>query len=165
MVEARNDIAVDARQDGETRWAPRFILPVAQPGKRLFALGILAANLTVFAIAGWVTPSPTGIGTHRQLGYPACLSPLLTGYPCPTCGMTTSFAHAVRGQFLRAFHAQPAGFALFLLMVAACGYCVRVAVTNKGELSLVSRRAGPLALLGAGVIALGWVYKLLTFVA
>ena len=32
------------------------------------------------------------------------------GLPCPTCGMTTAFAHTVRGRWLAAARAQPAGF-------------------------------------------------------
>ena len=32
------------------------------------------------------------MGTHQQLGLPPCNFVTLTGYPCPACGMTTSFA-------------------------------------------------------------------------
>jgi hypothetical protein len=44
-----------------------------------------------------------------------------TGLPCPTCGMTTAFAHTVRGQWGRAFWVQPAGFALALATIASVG--------------------------------------------
>lgn len=52
---------------------------------------------------------------------------IMTGYPCPTCGMTTAFAHTVRGHGLRAFWAQPAGFVLAVATIAltlCAGYTV-----------------------------------------
>ena len=52
----------------------------------------------LLAVAAWLEPSPTGIGTHQQLGLPPCTFWMLFGRPCPTCGMTTSWAHLVRGQ-------------------------------------------------------------------
>ena len=44
-----------------------------------------------------------------------------TGFPCPTCGMTTAFAHTVRGQWLRAFLVQPAGFVLAVGTIGVAG--------------------------------------------
>ena len=68
----------------------------------LFCLGILA-------IAAYIKPDPSGVGSHTQLGFRACGFYQRMGYPCITCGMTTAFAHVVRGQFIRAFIVQPAG--------------------------------------------------------
>lgn len=71
----------------------------------LFAAGLVG----VFAVAGWLTPNPSGIGTHRQLGLPPCHFAMVTGKPCPTCGMTTAFAWFARGRLDRALRANPAG--------------------------------------------------------
>src|SRR5438093_9593355 len=81
---------------------------------RLVAFGIAAACLTVLIIATRLTPSPTGIGSHTTLHLQRCRFELRTGIPCPTCGMTTSFAHFVRGQFLASFYVQPMGMLLAL---------------------------------------------------
>jgi len=92
----------------------------------LLVLGVLLAPLVV---ARSLAPSHSGVGTHRQLGQSACATLVLTGYPCPTCGMTTAFAHTVRGHWLAGFHAQPMGwFLAAATMVAAClaGYSVVV---------------------------------------
>jgi hypothetical protein len=70
----------------------------------------------VLTIARIITPSPNGIGTHQQLGLPPCFFHQFTGIPCPTCGMTTSFAHTVRLQFYEAFLTQPFGLLACVLM-------------------------------------------------
>lgn len=43
----------------------------------------------------------------------------MTGQPCPSCGMTRSFAHAGRLHLLRSLTYNPAGFALFWWIQAA----------------------------------------------
>ncbi|MBM3787244.1 MAG: DUF2752 domain-containing protein [Acidobacteria bacterium] len=69
----------------------------------------------VLAVAAGLIPDGNGLGTHTQLGLPACGFRTLTGKACPSCGLTTSFALAVRGRFLDAAAVQPFGFGLFLL--------------------------------------------------
>lgn len=81
----------------------------------LSVVGLLM--LTGFGLALSLTPSKTGRGTHQQLGLPPCSILLLTDIPCPTCGMTTSFSHFVRGEWPSAIRANTSGFLL------ACG-CV-----------------------------------------
>lgn len=80
--------------------------------------------LTLTALAGAslvvgriLKPSPTGFGTHEQLGLPPCLFFKLTGFPCPGCGVTTSFAHSAHLHFAQAFITQPFGVVVFSLMV------------------------------------------------
>lgn len=81
---------------------------------RLAALATFAACAAVLGIAVWLSPDPRGFGTHQQLGFGICGMLLTTGFPCPTCGMTTAFSHTVRGQWLHAVYAQPTGFVLAL---------------------------------------------------
>ncbi|NBT61963.1 MAG: DUF2752 domain-containing protein [Planctomycetota bacterium] len=63
------------------------------------------------------------MGTHEQLGFPPCNFMILTGKPCPSCGMTTSFALMVRGDLGNALNANPVGSALafFLMLVLPWG--------------------------------------------
>ncbi len=85
---------------------------------RLLWLTVAAVPSTVLAVARWgVHPDPSGHGTHTQLGLPPCGFLVATGYPCAGCGMTTAFAHMVRGQVLRAVAANPAGVAFFVAAV------------------------------------------------
>ena len=69
---------------------------------RLYALMFAAIGVAVLLAAGWMTPNRNHLGTHRQLGLPPCAFVAVTGFPCPTCGMTTSFAFVVRGRLFEA---------------------------------------------------------------
>lgn len=75
----------------------------------------LTGCVMVLSIARVLTPSSTGVGTHEQLGIPACVFLKVTGWRCPSCGLTTSFAYAAHFRFVDAFFTQPFGFLLFLL--------------------------------------------------
>jgi Protein of unknown function (DUF2752) len=78
------------------------------------AMGMLAFACAILAIAAWLKPAAIGYGTHMQLGLPPCNFLRLTHLPCPTCGMTTCFAWAIRLQFRKAFLANPFGILVFL---------------------------------------------------
>ena len=77
------------------------------------AVGLLVAACGVLAIALWLKPAACGYGTHTQLGLPPCYFLLVTHLPCPSCGLTTSFAYAIRFQFWKAFLANPFGLVAF----------------------------------------------------
>lgn len=84
-------------------------------------LAVLAVALAmVLAVARTLEPDPRGFGTHTQLGLPPCHFAWVTGRPCPSCGMTTAFAWAVRGRLDRAWRANPAG----CLLAPACAALV-----------------------------------------
>jgi hypothetical protein len=57
--------------------------------------------------------------THRQLGLPECTFKTLTGKPCPSCGLTTSFALLVHGDVINSLRANSVGtlLAVFLVLV------------------------------------------------
>ena len=76
---------------------------------RLFAAGVSLLCLAAFVTAARVTPNPDGLGTHTQLGFGACSFQQVTGIPCPSCGMTTSWAWFVRGNLLASLWVQPMG--------------------------------------------------------
>ena len=69
------------------------------------------------------TPDPRGFGTHEQLGGGPCGFREWLGRPCPTCGVTTSVSHLVRGDVASSWSAQPLGivgtaFVLWLCFAA-----------------------------------------------
>ena len=79
---------------------------------RAWLLAISGLLVAGFALARSVEPDPRGFGTHQQFGLPECTFQILWNRPCPGCGMTTCFAHLVRGEWLAAARANPAGFLL-----------------------------------------------------
>lgn len=117
----------------------------------------------MLAVASRLDPAPDGHGTHEQLGLQPCVWLMVSGYPCPTCGMTTACAHAANADLLASFHAQPLGMAIAL--VAAAGFWIGLHTGVTG--SVAGRFTGPLfsqrgAILGVGALLAAWVYKLLT---
>jgi hypothetical protein len=77
---------------------------------------------TVLGIACWINPvdaqgRPMTQGSHQQLGMPPCtLYKISGGWPCPGCGLTTSFSHFMHGNIWASLHANPLG----TLMVTLC---------------------------------------------
>jgi Protein of unknown function (DUF2752) len=91
------------------RWLERLLVTLAG--------GVL---VTLLVTAAWLTPNPRGMGTHRQLGLPPCTIVQWFGIRCPSCGMTTSWAHLLRGHVASAFRAN-AGGALLAVAALLCG--------------------------------------------
>ncbi|QDS87989.1 hypothetical protein EC9_21740 [Rosistilla ulvae] len=85
----------------------------------------------MLATAAWLRPAPAGLGTHHQLGLPPCSLRVLLGMRCPACGMTTSWSHYVRGQWVSSIRVNPGGFMLAALATAVTVGAVRVAYTGQ----------------------------------
>lgn len=83
--------------------------------RRYHWLWIPLSFLAVVVLGSYLTPSPTGLGTHQALGLPPCLFHHLTGWPCPSCGLTTSLTHWLHGHWGPAFRVHPLGPPIFLL--------------------------------------------------
>lgn len=101
------------------------VIPVLRPWVRGSLIGLALALIAVFVVAVWINPykadgSPLTMATHRQLGLPPCTFYFTTGFPCPACGMTTSFALLMRGDLRNSLRANAvgtllAGFCLLLI--------------------------------------------------
>ncbi|MEM6961000.1 MAG: DUF2752 domain-containing protein [Myxococcota bacterium] len=111
----------------------------AVPHSSIAWSGYLIASLVVLALAYALKPSSSGHGTHTQLGLPPCGVLVVTGIPCPGCGLTTSFAHMVRGQLLGAVRANPFGLMLFLTMIAGMGVSVLALVRRSSVIETLDR--------------------------
>lgn len=75
--------------------------------------------ITGLIVARSLTPDATGIGTHRQLGLPGCGFAHVWGIPCPSCGMTTAWAHLTRGDFISAARCNAGGLLAGLTAMVA----------------------------------------------
>jgi hypothetical protein len=84
---------------------------IGRRGRILLTVGSLAV-LGGFAVAYRLEPDPRGFGTHQRLGLPPCTIRAVFGVPCPSCGMTTSFANITKGRWRAAARANFAGLLL-----------------------------------------------------
>jgi hypothetical protein len=128
---------------------------------RLLALVVAAACLTVLGVAIGLKPDPRGIGSHRQLRLQACQFEVQTGMPCPTCGMTTSYAHFVRGELLASLYVQPAGTVLAALTAMGFWAGIYAAVTGRPVHRIlrfipVKYLLWPLF----GIVIVAWIWKI-----
>ena len=129
--------------------------------ERLAAVAVALLAAVPLVVACGLVPAASGMGTHLQLGLPSCTWPTFFGIPCVTCGMTTAFAHAVRGQWLAAIVSQPAGLALALS-------CALAAVTGlwSGLLGQPVHRLfrplarGRTALVAGALLVAAWGWKI-----
>ncbi|HJL16328.1 MAG TPA: DUF2752 domain-containing protein [Sandaracinaceae bacterium LLY-WYZ-13_1] len=92
---------------GQGSWTSLFVWAV-----------LFSGPLAVLITAATLTPAAEGHGTHTQLGLPPCGFLVYTGFPCPGCGLTTSFSHMIRLDVVGAFGANPFGILLFLCTAA-----------------------------------------------
>jgi hypothetical protein len=113
----------------------------------LLAIAVVLAG--IFAIAFWLNPydpdgRPRTMATHTQLGMPPCNFVILTGKPCPACGMTTSFALLVRGDISASMRANWTGTLIAVLWALTMVWAIAGVVAGrplfipngKGELVL-----------------------------
>lgn len=92
--------------------------------KRLCLLLVSALLLSGFGLAAWIQPDPRGFGSHQQLHLPPCTFQSQFHLPCPACGMTTSFAHFVRGHWLQALRSSTTAFVLAIECLLALMWCL-----------------------------------------
>lgn len=124
--------------------------PRISPRARLLAAFAAVVVAAPMAIAAWLTPDSRGWGTHEQLGCPPCWLQRATGRRCPSCGMTTAWAHAARGDVPAALESSVGGTLLFAAAASIVVGLVIAAMTGRSPV----KRTSPKVVLW---IATGWV--------
>jgi hypothetical protein len=103
---------------------------------RATLIAVAVALTGVFAAAIRINPydengNPRTMSSHTQLGLPPCNFVVLTGKPCPSCGMTTSFALLVRGDVFASMRANWVGSVICLLWAGTLVWAVASGVRGK----------------------------------
>lgn len=130
---------------------------------RLASFGVALGIAVVFALAALVEPSPAGHGTHLALGLGQCTFLQATGWPCPMCGATTSFALMAHLHPLQATINQP--FAAFLFVLSSAIFAIASAevVDPRRRWQRIFRILepveSPLAAMFLAFMGLAWAYK------
>ncbi len=130
---------------------------------RAWSLLFLGLSVWLIFTAASVDPDVRGHGTHEALGMDPCPYLKSTGSPCPSCGMTTAFAHTVRFEFPDAFRSNPAGFLLALFTLAAPLWFLHALVTGQSPFRFLPRRRGQILVAAVVILALSWWYVLATW--
>jgi hypothetical protein len=131
----------------DARFAERLGTPASRPrpaATEWIATGGLGVATGAFVL------SPDGIDD----GPVVCPFRLLTGLPCPGCGLTRSWVHLAHGQWRDSFLANPFGMVLVGLLVALVAAVViaRMQRTRPPDLDDLIRRPWLRALVGAWLI-------------
>lgn len=131
-------------------------LPVVQ---RMIALAVSLACLAVLITAVMISPDPGGTSTHLKLGLAECQFLRTSNLPCPSCGMTTSFAWFVRGNLPASLYVQPMG--TFLALVAAITFWAALYIAATGKPVYRLMRGLPssyyvIVPVGIGIAAWAW---------
>ncbi len=126
---------------------------------RLYGL-LAAAPAALLLLTAWeLSPDPSGAGTHAELGLGRCSFLVVTGIPCPSCGMTTAFAAMAHGQLHTALRAQVFGAMLFFVTCAALMIGLAQFITGRNFLAAL--KPSKLWLwIGLACLAAGWIIKI-----
>lgn len=124
-MSSQNGSCVSARialaEAGRRHYCPRtfpvmqmYLTSQREPARlsipmRLLLGGVTIVLISLLATAACLRPVEQGFGTHQQLGLPPCSAVQWFGRRCPSCGMTTAWAHLLAGSPLRACRANAGG--------------------------------------------------------
>jgi hypothetical protein len=120
------------------------------------SLGLCA----MLGVAAWLEPAAQGFGTHEQHGLPMCNFFRIVRRPCPSCGMTTAWTHAVRGQWRAAVQANAAGTLLAAAAPVAAVWAGGSAVCGRFWGRPSQRWAAAAAVVLAVVVLADWLRRL-----
>jgi hypothetical protein len=85
---------------------------------------------------------------------------VMTGHPCPTCGVTTSFVLAAHGRIGEAFVNQPFGLAVFVCVLGGLLLAIFTLVTGRSWVLLLTvNRVLATVIILAVIAAVSWGYK------
>lgn len=127
-------------------------------GLALFA----GALIGLLAVSAWLTPDPSGMGTHTQLGLPKCTMAAMTGLRCPGCGMTTSWSLVMHGEIESALTANLGGAILCLLAIFSVPILLGIAITGRTTpLGWFSKLAMSMVTVALVIAAIQWGMRLM----
>jgi len=121
-------------------YSPHIDIPRLSVAQRVGAVLVAIVVIAPMCVASRLFPSPTGIGTHTQIsGLADCWFAARTGIPCPSCGMTTSWAYFARGNIVASFYIQPMGCVLAGMSIMVFWTGLYMAATGRAVHRLLDR--------------------------
>lgn len=127
---------------------------------RIAALVIAVVPLGLMSVTRQLQPNSNGLGTHQQLGLPPCSMRALFGIRCPSCGMTTSWAHFTRGQWWQSMRMNFGGFLLACFSVWIAWLAMRVVWMARLPSLTTQRRVTFASVTIVLVTLVDWLFRL-----
>jgi len=138
-----------------------FRFPESSASEKIIQAALLVGCIGTGILGSMLEPDPSGVGTHTRLGLPPCGFYTVTGIPCPTCGVTTSFVEAAHGRFKKSFFTQPLGLFVFAGICAGVIILTAALATNKSLFRLkLPVSACTMAIVILAVVVFSWIYKI-----
>jgi hypothetical protein len=152
----------------QRRSPPPLPRPVPSRAERGAAGGFALLGCLVFVVAAILSPfdtdgRPLSHGTHRQLGLPPCAMKALSGFPCPSCGMTTSISLVMHGDLAAASEANWAGLIVAGLGLVATVWLAAVAAGVPAGSFTVDETIKWLTVAGTATAMLRWLALVATW--
>ena len=137
---------------------------MSPPVLRMTSAVLFLGATSVLLLALWLSPDPSGVGTHTQLGLKPCIVMSMLDLPCPMCGMTTTFSLMADLRPLDAFLNQPFGVLLFMITVTVAAVSGLEIVYPKKRWNVIvgmveSRKRWLVGVFSLGFFG-GWLYKI-----
>jgi hypothetical protein len=145
-------------------WVKRQWARIPTPLRiRLIPSALVLGTGGVLAVAAWLEPAAQGHATHLQLGLNPCSILSATGYPCPMCGATTTFALWAHGRPIDGLLNQPFATLLFWMTVGTFAISMAEILQPRRRWERILAWVGPreLPLVGAfvAILTISWIYK------
>jgi hypothetical protein len=149
--------------------APEETARPMRPVVRGTLVGVAVGLVAVFVTARRLDPyfpdgTPRRVGTHQQLGLPPCTFRVATGLPCPSCGMTTSFAFLMHGDVGQSLRANAVGTLLAVFGLGLIPWCLASAWRRRPLfVRSVERTVTTFVLVLLGLLLVRWTVMLLVW--
>ena len=127
---------------------------------RIVGLAVALPCWGLLTVAWCLAPREgDGYGTASQLGLPDCAYLVNSGYPCPTCGMTTAVSAAAQGKLAAAFRAQPFGIVVAAgLLAGGLGGTWQLVTGRRLPKWMRPRWRWLFVAVGGQLVSWGWVW-------
>lgn len=138
---------------------PSALSAAAPRSERLLAGFVALVGCLAFTVAARLDPydslgQPRSHGTHRQLGLPSCHILSTLGFPCPSCGMTTSISLLAHGDLPAAWQTNWAGVCVGTAGFVATGWLALLAAGMRRQPAFSAERSILLLTLSGAAAAL-----------
>jgi len=141
-----------------------FEIRLSDSRKRAIGFLVAVGAIGILMLAAGLKPDHEGHGTHQQLGLAPCPWVLRWNFPCPSCGMTTAFAHAANGDLKSSGATQPFGMLLAVGASVLAWGGLHAGIRGVDPMRLIPRGNGRAITIGAiSLFLIAWVYKMIVW--